>query len=134
MGQEFNTTFQELTVYQMAFEAAMKLYWLLPPAAAEDSSCTSLVAAAQQVCAHLAEAWGKRRCGEAFVAKLNEAETKAAAVQTWLAFAVECGHLNADEGLAHSDCYGTIFALLGELIDNADRWVLSPESVDGVWS
>ncbi|ESA34692.1 crispr-associated protein cas1 [Leptolyngbya sp. Heron Island J] len=42
--------------------------------------------------AHLAEAWGKRRYHEAFIAKLSEAETKAAAVQTWLAFAVECGY------------------------------------------
>ncbi|MEM8809989.1 MAG: four helix bundle protein [Cyanobacteria bacterium P01_G01_bin.38] len=125
MGQEIIKGYQELTVYQIAFEASMKLYWLLPsmPIEEGDSLCHKLVEASQLVCANLAEAWGKRRCYEAFVAKLTEAETKAAAVQTWLAFAVECGYLRADEGLAHSDCYGSIFAGIGELIENAEAWV-----------
>ena len=127
MGQDLMAGYQELTVYQIAFEASMKLYWLLPQTSLEEGNllCHKLIEASQLVCANLAEAWGKRRCYETFVAKLNEAETKAAAVQTWLAFAVECGYLKADEGLAHSDCYGSIFAGIGELIDNAEAWVMA---------
>lgn len=125
MGQEFITGYQELTVYQLAFEASMKLYWLLPQMAVEDGDtlCHKLVGASQLVCANLAEAWGKRRYHEAFVAKLSDAETKAAAVQTWLAFAVECGYLKAEEGLAHSDCYRSILASIEELIENSEAWV-----------
>ncbi|MFG6105683.1 four helix bundle protein [Leptothoe sp. EHU-05/26/07-4] len=126
MGQEMLVAHQELTVYQIAFEASMKLFWLLPKAAVEegDNPCHKLVEASQLVCASLAEAWGKRRYHEAFIAKLSEAETKAAAVQTWLAFAVECGYVKADEGLAHSDCYGGILAGIGELIENAEAWLV----------
>ena len=127
MGQELISGYQELTVYQIAFEASMKLYWLLPqmPVEEGDTLCHKLVEASQLVCANLAEAWGKRRYHEAFIAKLNEAETKAAAVQTWLAFAVECGYLKADEGLAHSDCYGGILTSIGELIENAESWLIA---------
>ena len=126
MGQEMMAAYQELTVYQIAFEASMKLFWLLPKMPVEDGDtpCRKLVEASQLVCANLAEAWGKRRYHEAFIAKLSEAETKAAAVQTWLAFAVECGHIKADEGLAHSDCYGSILAGIEELIENAEAWLV----------
>lgn len=125
MGQEMMVAFQELTVYQIAFEASMKLYWLLPKLTEEgDNPCCQLVEASQLVCANLAEAWGKRRYHEAFITKLSEAETKAAAVQTWLAFAVECGYIQAEEGLIHSDCYGGILAGIGELIENAEAWLV----------
>ncbi|NEQ55286.1 MAG: four helix bundle protein [Leptolyngbya sp. SIO3F4] len=126
MGQEMMVPFQELTVYQIAFEASMKLYWLLPKMLVEDQDtlCPKLVEASQLVCTNLAEAWGKRRYHEAFMAKLSDAETKAAAVQTWLAFAVECGYIQAEEGLAHSDCYGGILAGIGELIENAEAWLV----------
>ena len=126
MGQEMMAAYQELTVYQIAFEASMKLFWLLSKMPVEDGDtlCHKLVEASQMVCANLAEAWGKRRYHEAFIAKLSEAETKAAAVQTWLAFAVECGYIKADEGLAHSDCYGSILAGIGELIENAEAWLV----------
>ena len=126
MGQEMLAAYQELTVYQIAFEASMKLYWLMPqmPAEEGDSLCHKLVEASQLVCTSLAEAWGKRRYHEAFIAKLSEAETKAAAVKTWLAFAVECGYIKADEGLAHSDCYGGILAGIGELIEDAEAWLV----------
>ncbi|NEP19953.1 MAG: four helix bundle protein [Leptolyngbya sp. SIO4C1] len=126
MRQEFIQSYQELTVYQIAYEEAMQLYWLLPQISVEegDRLGQKLVEASRLVCANLAEAWGQRRCYEAFVAKLNEAETKATVVQTWLAFAVECGYLRADEGMAHSDRYGSIFAGIGELIENAEAWVM----------
>ena len=62
----------------------------------EDSLGQEVVAAARSVCAHLAEAWAKRR--EAFVAKLEEAEMMAVTVETWLAFAMECGCLEMEVG------------------------------------
>ena len=52
MGQEMMAAYQELTVYQIAFEASMKLFWLLPKMPVEDGDtpCHKLVEASQLVC------------------------------------------------------------------------------------
>ena len=58
----------------------------------------------RSVCANLAEAWRKRRYKAAFIAKLSDSEAalkdtashKAAEVQVWLKFAVECGYIEID--------------------------------------
>ena len=83
----------------------------------EDSLGQEVVAAARSVCAHLAEAWAKRRGREAFVAKLEEAEMMAVMVETWLAFAMECGCLEMEVGQGHCRCYWKIFGEIGELIE-----------------
>ncbi|NEP19952.1 MAG: four helix bundle protein [Leptolyngbya sp. SIO4C1] len=125
MSQDFIKTYQELRVYQLAFRSAMQIYRLsqqLPPEE-EEMLSRQMVTASRSVCANLAEAWGKRRYHKAFVAKLNEAETEAAEVQTWIAFAVKCRYLDAEVGQSLLGQYRAIFAGLGRLIEDAGAWV-----------
>ena len=102
----------------------MALYWLLPQMLVEEEDRLEqqIVAASRLVCGLLAEAWKSRQYYGAFVAKLNEVEMKAAAVQTWLAFAVECGYLKVEIGQGHRLDYEIILKEIGLLAEEATDW------------
>ena len=121
MGQETLKAYQELAVYGQAFEAAMALYWLVPQMLLEEEDLLGqqLVAAARSVCGHLAEAWSQRHCYVAFVEKLNEAQMMAATVETWLAFAMECGYVEMETGRSHCRQYRSIFTAIATLVEAA---------------
>jgi four helix bundle protein len=130
MQQKFTTAYamtyqpdgyKELIAYQLAFNESMRLYWVLPmlPAEEDDLLAAKLVEGSRLVCAYLAEAWENRRGRERFVAKLGEAQAMAARVQTWIAFAVECGYVEAEEGRVHCDLYSDILGEIGRLIQTA---------------
>ena len=121
MGQELMKVYQEMTVYRAAFDEAMALYWLVPDMLLEeeDSLGQEIVMAARAVCAHLAKAWGQRRCYKAFVDRLVEAEMMAVTVETWLAFAMECGYLKMETGQVHCSRYRSIFSAIRGLMDEA---------------
>ena len=76
-------THEDLDVYQLAFDAAMKLYGLSVKFPVEERySLTDQVRrSSRSVCANLAEAWRKRRYKAAFIAKLNDCEAEAAETQ-----------------------------------------------------
>ncbi|MEM8810952.1 MAG: four helix bundle protein [Cyanobacteria bacterium P01_G01_bin.38] len=125
MSLDFINSYQELQVYQLAFRGAMQIYKLSQqfPPEEEVMLTQQIITASRSVCANLAEAWGKRRYHKAFVAKLNDAESEAAEVQTWIAFAVSCDYLGAEVGQDLLGQYRTIFAALGRLIENTGAWV-----------
>ena len=124
MGQELVKAYREMKVYKLAFETAMELYWLLPQMLLEeeDSLGQRLIEASRSTSTLLAEAWETRQYYRSFVAKLNEAEMRIATVQTWLAFAVECGYLEGDVVSLYSDRYGTMVEEISRLIEEATDW------------
>ena len=110
MSKESIKSHEDLVVYQMAFEAAMKIFQLSKKFPVEErysltdpSGSQSLMGetpktalshqirrSSRSVCANLAEAWRKRRYEAAFIAKLSDCEAEAAETQVWLKFAVKC--------------------------------------------
>ena len=136
-------THEDLLVYEIAFEAAMKIFELSKKFPIEErySLTDQIRRASRSVCANLAEAWRsggsprrrktqgnvhqeKRRYKKAFLAKLNDCEAEAAEVQVWLKFAVKCRYLEVDVG---RDLYGTYNQILGSLvkmINSPDSWLL----------
>ena len=103
----------------------------------------------RSVCANLAEAWRKRRYKAAslgarslapyvdagshrFIAKLSDSEAalkdtashKAAEVQVWLKFAVECGYLEVDIARNLYKSYNRILGSLVNMMNNPDKWIL----------
>lgn len=122
----------ELEVYQLAFEAAMKIFELSKRFPVEERySLTDQVRrSSRSVCANLAEAWRKRRYEAAFVAKLSDSEAEAAETQTWIEFAVKCKYLETEAG---RELYGTSNHILGKLvnmINNPSSWLL-PNAKEG---
>lgn len=126
--QDFIHSYQELQVYQLAFQCAMEVYGLSRQFPAEEKTLLThqTLAASRSVCASIAEAWGKRRYGKAFVAKLSDAQAEAAEMQTWVQIAVRCGYLDPEPGQTLFGHYQTIFAALERLADNAAVWVKAP--------
>ena len=119
-------THEDLEVYQVAFEAAMKIFELSKKFPVEErySLTDQIRRSSRSVCANATEAWRKRRYEGAFLLKLNDAEAEAAETQTWIEFAVKCNYLDADIG---RDLYGTYDRILGKLvtmISNPSPWLM----------
>lgn len=76
MGKDSIKSHEDLEVYQMAFDAAMKIFELSKEFPAEErySLTDQIRRSSRSVCAKLAETWRKRRYKAAFLAKLNDCE------------------------------------------------------------
>jgi four helix bundle protein len=116
---------RELEVYQLAFEAAMRIFELTRDFPSEErySLTDQIRRSSRAVCANLAEAWRKRRYEGAFVLKLSDAEAEAAETQTWLEFSVECKYLDADTGRIIQQVYDNILGKLVNMINNPSPWL-----------
>lgn len=111
----------ELLAYELAFNETMRLNEALPMLAEEESPLVpKLVEEAGEVCALLAQAWAVRQCKVQFLENLHAAEAMAVKVQTWVAFAVECGYLPVEEGPVHRDLYDDVLKEIRTLIRTAD--------------
>ena len=127
-------THEELEVYQIAFKAAMEIFELSKKFPHEEkySLTDQIRRSSRSVCANLAEAWRKRRYKAAFIAKLSDSEAalkdtashKAAEVQVWLKFAVECNYLEVEVARNLYKNYNRILGSLVNMIHNADKWLL----------
>jgi four helix bundle protein len=117
---------EELEVYKLAFQAAMKIFALTKqfPRQETYSLTDQIRRSSRSVCSNIAEAWRKRRYEAAFVSKLNDAESEAAETQTWLRFAVECGYLTPELGAELHQTYDYIIGKLVNMIINPGPWIL----------
>jgi len=117
---------EELDVYKMAFEGAMRIFELSKQFPREETySLTDQIRrSSRSVCGNLAEAWRKRRYRAAFVSKLSDAESEAAETQTWIRFAVACGYWTGTIGDELSGAYDMILGKLVKMIVNPDQWLL----------
>lgn len=123
--QDFIRSYQELQVYQLALRCTNQLYHLSRQFPEEEKPLLTrqFLSASRSVCTNLAEAWGKRRYRGAFVAKLSDAQSEAAEMQTWIEIAVRCGYVDTEIGQELFGHYCTIFAALECLVENASVWV-----------
>jgi len=119
-------THEDLDVYQLAFDAAMKLYGLSKKFPVEERySLTDQVRrSSRSVCANLAEAWRKRRYKAAFIAKLNDCEAEAAETQVWIKFSVKSGYLGKHSGREIYETYNQILGSLVKMINTPGNWLL----------
>ncbi len=116
--------YRELRAYQLAFGSAMSVFERSRAFPREEryGLTDQLRRASRSVCANIAEAWRKRRYPAAFVSKLSDADAEAAECQVWLAFAHECGYLDASQHAELSDHYDHICSQLAIMIREFERW------------
>ena len=126
MRKEPIKSHEDLEVYQMAFDAAMKIFELSKKFPVEErySLTDQIRRSSRSVCANLAEAWRKRRYEAAFIAKLNDSEAEAAETQTWLKFAVKCNYLEVETARELYGTYNRVLAILVTMINNPSPWLL----------
>lgn len=117
---------RDLEVYERAFDAAMEIFDVSRgfPKHEVYSLTDQIRRSSRSVCANLAEAWRKRRYPAAFVSKLADAEAEAAETQVWLQFAVRCGYLEREAGLALYATYDRIIATFVAMIRRPEVWTI----------
>lgn len=117
---------QELGIYQLAFQSAMKIFEVSRcfPVEERYSLTDQMRRSSCSVCANLAEAWRKRRYQAAFVAKLSDCEAEATETQTWLEFAIQCNYMDPETGHQLLQTYNQILSGLVKLIQNPTPWLL----------
>ena len=141
MAEQTIKNFQELEVYKMAFDGAMKVFelsknfplserFILDDSQLEESPINiplsqQIRCSSRCVCTNLAGAWYKRMDETAFISKLNDCMSWVAQTQILLEFAVECNYLDAAEGKEIRQTYNLIEGMLVSTIDNSDRWIIA---------
>jgi len=117
---------EELDVYRLAFDAAMRVFEMSKRFPREETySLTDQIRrSSRSVCGNIAEAWRKRRYEAAFVSKLNDAESEAAETQTWIRFAVECGYWPAEMGAELYQSYDHVLGKLVNMIVRPTPWLM----------
>lgn len=126
------TRFEDLRVYQQAFEAAMRLYshsraW---PREERYALTNQVRRSSRSVCANVAEAWRKRRYPRHFVSKLTDADAEAAETRVWIRFAHRCGYLNADEAMTLDAEYDRLSAGLVRMMRHPEQWLVREDDIE----
>jgi four helix bundle protein len=118
---------EELEVYRMAFEAAMRIFEVSKKFPREEtySMTDQIRRSSRSVCSNLAEAWRKRRYEAAFVSKLSDSEAEAAETQVWLRFAIACGYLSKEVAEELHQTYDRILGKIVSIITNPSPWLLT---------
>ena len=141
MTEKTIKNYQNLEVYKVAFDAAMKIFELsknFPLSerfAVSDSeieeSLTTYIPLSQQircasrsVCTNLAGAWCKRMDETAFISKLNDCMSWVAETRILLKFAVECNYLDVVKVKEIGETYNLIEDTLIFMIDNENLWII----------
>jgi four helix bundle protein len=105
---------EDLKVYQMAFDAAMRIFEYSKKFPSEEkySLTDQIRRSSRSVCTCLSEGWRKRRYKAVFINKLTDAEQEAGETQTWLKFALKCKYMEQPEFDVLNNFYEQIFAML----------------------
>ncbi|MBP0020974.1 MAG: four helix bundle protein [Cyanobacteria bacterium SBLK] len=119
-------THEDLKVFQVAFDAAMRIFELSKKFPKEEkySLTDQIRRSSRSVCANLAEAWRKRRYEAAFIAKLSDCEAEAAETQVWIKFAVKCNYIETQPARELYDSYNKILSGLIRMIDQPKKWLI----------
>lgn len=125
----YANSFNDLMVYQKAFETAMEIYRVsrsFPPE--ERYSLTSqIIRSSRSVCGNLAEGWRKRRYSKLFENKLTDADGEATETQNWLNFALACDYIDNKTYSRIYEEYNEILSIITSMIINSDKWTLPPK-------
>ena len=116
-------THKDLDVYQLAFNAAIRIFKLSKTFPREETySLTDQIRrSSRSVCSNQAEAFRKRRYPKSFISKLSDSESEAAETQTWLDFSLSCSYITETE---HQELYETYENIIGKLVNMS----LKPEN------
>jgi len=119
-------THNQLEVYQIAFQTALKIHQLTIHFPMEErySLTDQIRRSSRSVASNLAEAYRKRRYPKAFISKLSDAEGEAAETQVWLQFAHSFGYLSENDEQELSSLYDQIIGKIVTMINTPEKWSL----------
>jgi four helix bundle protein len=116
--------FRDLEVYQIAFQAAMRIYEITKtfPTDEKYSLTDQIRRSSRSVCSNLAEGWRKRKYKAVFVNKITDSMQEASETQSWLEFSLACKYINIVIFTELDNEYEKIIAMLNSMEMNADKF------------
>ena len=114
----------DLDVYKLAFESAMKIFNLTKSFPKEEkySLTDQIRRSSRSVCSNLAEAFRARKYPKSFVSKLSCSEGEAAETQVWLDFSLKCNYINKETYNALYHQYANILGKLVNMSLHPENW------------
>ncbi len=118
------TGFDNLIVYQRAFELAMKIFVESKnfPKEEKYSLIDQMRRSSRSVCANLAEAYRKRKYLSHFISKLTDADMENNETQVWLKFSIECKYASEEVFTALLNDSKEIGRMLDHMINNPEKF------------
>ncbi len=116
--------FEDLKVYQLAYEAAMEIFHLSKKFPKEETySLTDQIRrSSRSVCANIAEAYKKKIYPKHFVSKLSDSDAEGAETIVHLNFAKDCGYLSEKEKINLLDKYNQIGRMLKSMMEHPEKF------------
>ena len=123
-GKKRLTTYQDLQVYQMAFQVAMEIFEATKNYPREErySLVDQVRLSSRSVCANISEAFRKRLYPAAFVSKLSDANAEAGETEVWLEFSWKCGYMTREQANALLTACEQITGKLIRMIRHPEHW------------
>lgn len=120
---------KELTVYQRAFELAMKIFHLSKQFPSEEKFALTcqIRRSSRSVGLNLREAWAKRKYVAHFVSKLTDCDGENSETDSALDFARDCGYIGADDHSKLAIICAEVGKMLGAMIQNPAPFLLTPD-------
>ena len=117
-------TFKDLTVYQKAFEQAMRIFEITKrfPKEEQYSLTDQIRRASRSVRTNIGEAWRKRHYPAHFVSKLTDADAEATETMIWLDFSLNCAYLETNVHAGLTAEYDEIGKMLGSMISAPEKF------------
>ncbi len=117
---------KELTVYQRAYDLAMRVFDLSKNFPHEERfALTSQIRrSSRSVCLNLREAWAKRRYPAHFLSKLTDCDGENSETDSSLDFEKDCGYIAQDEHRILTAASTEIGKMLGSMIARPDGFFL----------
>jgi four helix bundle protein len=118
MMSEATLSFQDLQVYQWAFDLQQQIFQATKDFPQEETHSLTdrMRRSSRLIGANIAEAWKKRRYQADFVSKLSDADSQQAETQHWVITACTCGYISVTEQISMLAQCEEIGRRLGELM------------------
>jgi len=116
--------YRDLTVFQMAYELALKIHQVTKSFPIEEkySLVDQIRRSSRSVPANLAEAWKKRRYKKAFINKLVDCSGEAGETEVWLDLSKDLGYLEKSTHRELTEKYDEVGRMLAGMMDKADKF------------
>ncbi|HCI55266.1 MAG TPA: four helix bundle protein [Bacteroidales bacterium] len=123
---ELIKTHKDLKVYQLSFEAGMKVFHVTKSFPIEEmySLTDQIRRSSRSVSGNIAEAFRKRKYEKSFISKLSDAEAEAAETQVWLDYVLKCGYLDENIYFELFDMYDHIISMLVNMSIKPEKWTV----------
>jgi len=118
--------FRELDVYKIALQASIQIFRESKKFPREEmfSLTDQIRRSPRSVCANIGEAWRKRRYPNAFVSKLNDAESEASETQVWLDIALKSEYIDSKLFAELDAVYEHILGMLVKMVEHPEHWAI----------